>query len=61
MIDWAVGLLIDHRADATPGMIEQRRILVPWHAVREYERLTAGRLVTSTPPASDLVPSRPDA
>jgi hypothetical protein len=58
VIDWAVGMLIDHRADATLGMIEQRRILVPWHAVREYERLTAGRFA---PTRSDRLPARPDA
>jgi hypothetical protein len=58
VIDWAVGMLIDHRADATLGTIEQRRILVPWHAVREYERLTAGRVA---PASSDRLPARPDA
>jgi hypothetical protein len=59
VIDWAVGMLVDHRADATLGMIERRRILVPWHAVREYERLTSGRL--ASPSGSDLLPARPDA
>ena len=40
VLAWAIGLLVDVRADTYSGAIEQRRLLVPWHAVREYERLT---------------------
>lgn len=53
VIGWAVGLLVDGRADNMLGTIEQRRMLVPWHAVREYERLTLGA-------SDELLPSRPD-
>jgi hypothetical protein len=55
VIAWAVGLLVDDRADMMLGTIEQRRMLVPWHAVREYERVTADR------GADARLPSRPDA
>jgi hypothetical protein len=36
--------------------VSQRRILVPWHAVREYERTTASSI-----DGNQLTPSRPDA
>jgi hypothetical protein len=55
-IAWAVGLLVDDRADAALGTIHQRRIIVPWHAVREYERVVA---VAADRP--ELVPTRPDS
>jgi hypothetical protein len=58
VIAWAVGLLVDERADTYSGMIEQRRILVPWHAVREYERLATGVMSESR---EGLLPIRPDA
>jgi hypothetical protein len=54
---WAAGLLVDDVVDADLGLVSQRRILVPWHAVREYERTTA----TVVNDAERLVPSRPDA
>ncbi len=53
---WAAGLLIDDLVDAERGLVSQRRILVPWHAVREYERTT-----WSTVHDDPLTPSRPDA
>jgi len=53
---WAAGLLIDDLVDAERGLVSQRRILVPWHAVREYERTTAAVLQNG-----ELTPSRPDA
>ena len=53
---WAAGLLIDDLIDADRGLVSQRRILVPWHAVREYERTTA-----ATVHSDRLTPSRPDA
>ncbi|HJX08858.1 MAG TPA: hypothetical protein VJ736_12400 [Actinomycetota bacterium] len=53
---WAAGLLIDDLVDANRGLVSQRRILVPWHAVREYERTTASVLQ-----GGPLTPSRPDA
>jgi hypothetical protein len=53
---WAAGLLVDDLVDAERGLVSQRRILVPWHAVREYERTTA--TVTQT---DRETPSRPDA
>ena len=54
---WAAGLLVDDVVDADLGLVSQRRILVPWHAVREYERTTASVVYG----AERLVPSRPDA
>jgi hypothetical protein len=53
---WAAGLLVDDLVDAERGLVSQRRILVPWHAVREYERTTA-----ATVHSDRLTPSRPDA
>jgi hypothetical protein len=53
---WAAGLLVDDLVDAERGLVSQRRILVPWHAVREYERTTASVLQNG-----ELTPSRPDA
>jgi hypothetical protein len=53
---WAAGLLIDDLVDADRGLVSQRRILVPWHAVREYERTTAAMVRGEEP-----TPSRPDA
>jgi hypothetical protein len=53
---WAAGLLIDDLIDAERGLVSQRRILVPWHAVREYERTTTAALRID-----ELMPSRPDA
>jgi hypothetical protein len=53
---WAAGLLIDDLVDAERGLVSQRRILVPWHAVREYERTTSVVV-----PGDRLTPSRPDA
>ena len=53
---WAAGLLIDDLVDAERGLVSQRRILVPWHAVREYERTTSAIL-----PGDRLTPLRPDA
>jgi hypothetical protein len=53
---WAAGLLIDDLVDAERGLVSQRRILVPWHAVREYERTT-----WATVHDDPLTPSRPDA
>jgi hypothetical protein len=52
---WAVGLLVDDLVDADKGLVSQRRILVPWHAVREYERTTAAMMGGDGAP-----PSRPD-
>ena len=56
VIPWAIGLLVDDRHDAMLGTIEQRRMLVPWHAVREYERVAVG-----ADARDQLLPSRPDA
>ena len=56
VIPWAIGLLVDDRHDAMLGTIEQRRMLVPWHAVREYERVAVGAEARD-----QLLPSRPDA
>jgi len=53
---WAAGLLVDDLVDAERGLVSQRRILVPWHAVREYERTTATVAQTDRE-----TPSRPDA
>jgi hypothetical protein len=53
---WAAGLLVDDLVDADRGLVSQRRILVPWHAVREYERTTVAMLNGAL-----LPPSRPDA
>jgi hypothetical protein len=53
---WAAGLLVDDLVDAERGLVSQRRILVPWHAVREYERTTATVAQTGRE-----TPSRPDA
>jgi hypothetical protein len=53
---WAAGLLVDDVVDADRSLVSQRRILVPWHAVREYERTTA-----TVVDANGLTPSRPDA
>jgi len=53
---WAAGLLLDDLIDAERGLVSQRRILVPWHAVREYERTTAAPVQTNP-----STPSRPDA
>jgi hypothetical protein len=53
---WAAGLLVDDLVDAERGLVSQRRILVPWHAVREYERTTATVVQTDRE-----TPSRPDA
>ena len=53
---WAAGLLVDDVVDADRGLVSQRRILVPWHAVREYERTTASVLR-----GDPLMPSRPDS
>jgi hypothetical protein len=53
---WAAGLLVDDLVDAERGLVSQRRILVPWHAVREYERTTAAVVQTDRE-----TPSRPDA
>jgi hypothetical protein len=53
---WAAGLLVDDVVDADRGLVSQRRILVPWHAVREYERTTASMIG-----GSPMTPSRPDA
>jgi hypothetical protein len=53
---WAAGLLIDDLVDADKGLVSQRRIIVPWHAVREYERTTAAMMR-----GDQLAPSRPDA
>jgi hypothetical protein len=52
---WAAGLLIDDVVDADKGLVSQRRIIVPWHAVREYERTTAAIMRGDRP-----APSRPD-
>ena len=52
---WAAGLLVDDLVDADKGLVSQRRLLVPWHAVREYERTTAAMVRGDRPP-----PSRPD-
>jgi hypothetical protein len=58
VIAWAIGLHVDDRVDAVLGTIDQRRMLVPWHAVREYERVSASaRRATS----EDLLRPRPDA
>jgi hypothetical protein len=57
VIGWAIGMLVDDRVDAMLGTVEQRRVLVPWHAVREYERL----MVEASDPRGELLPSRPDA
>jgi hypothetical protein len=48
--------LVDDLVDAERGLVSQRRILVPWHAVREYERTTATVAQTGRE-----TPSRPDA
>ena len=53
---WGVGVLVDDRADAGLGTIHQRRMVIPWHAVREYERVVG---VTADGP--ELVPTRPDS
>ena len=53
---WAAGLLVDDLVDADRGLVSQRRILVPWHAVREYERTTAASIG-----GNHQTPSRPDA
>jgi hypothetical protein len=53
VMSWAVGLLVDDRADTSFGTIHQRRIVVPWHAVLEWERLV------SLDDARELVPGRP--
>jgi hypothetical protein len=55
VIDWAIGLLVDDRHDAVLGTVEQRRMLVPWHAVREYERIVVG-----ADARDGLLPTRPD-
>ena len=55
VMGWAIGLLVDDRADASIGAVHQRRVIVPWHAVREWERL-----VGTTDEAPSLVPGRPD-
>ena len=55
VMSWAIGLLVDHRADTSLGALHQRRMIVPWHAVREWERL-----VGSADSSPELVPSRPD-
>jgi hypothetical protein len=56
MLDWAIGLLVDDRVDAMLGTVDQRRVLVPWHSVREYERQVTGSEVLD-----GVMPSRPDA
>jgi hypothetical protein len=56
MIAWGIGVLVDDRADAGLGTIHQRRLVIPWHAVREYERLVA-----VAEPREELVPTRPDS
>jgi hypothetical protein len=55
VMGWAIGLLVDDRADTSFGTIQQRRMIVPWHAVREWERL-----VGSIDEGPALVPGRPD-
>ena len=40
---WAIVLLLDDRVDADAGTVQQRRIVAPWHAVFEYERVSAVR------------------
>jgi hypothetical protein len=57
---WAAGLLVDDLVDADRGLVSQRRILVPWHAVREDERTTAA-IVEGNGQGTRLTPSRPDA
>jgi hypothetical protein len=57
---WAAGVLVDDLLDADRGLVSQRRILVPWHAVREYERTTAA-IVQGNGGGMGPTPSRPDA
>jgi hypothetical protein len=56
---WSVNVLLDELVDATIGRARRRRVYVPWHRVREYERIP----VTERGRASaDVVsPPRPDA
>jgi hypothetical protein len=56
VLGWAISLLVDDRADTALGTIHQRRVIVPWQAVREYERLLPR---VADEPA--VVPGRPDA
>ncbi len=56
LVAWGIGVLVDDRADAALGTIHQRRIVIPWHAVREYERVVA-----AAEDRPELVPTRPDS
>jgi len=59
---WAITVLLDDRVDVDAGTVTQRRLVVPWHAVVEYERLVSTkRERTAADVRPDVLPGRPDA
>jgi ribulose bisphosphate carboxylase small subunit len=59
---WAITVLLDDQVDADAGTVAQRRLIVPWHAVVEYERLVSTKQERSAADVRpDVLPGRPDA
>jgi hypothetical protein len=48
---WTVNVVVDEFMDAETGLVHRQRLFVPWHMVREYERM----------PLTLEAPPRPDA
>jgi len=48
---WTVNVVLDDFVDADTGLVHRIRVFVPWHRVREYERM----------PITLDAPPRPDA
>jgi hypothetical protein len=61
---WAINLLLEDRVDLDAGTVVYRRVVVPWHAVVEYERMatdsTRAGARGSGEQRPDKMPIRPD-
>ena len=56
---WMVSVLLDDVVHPETARADRRRVFVPWHGVREYERIPAPERTRDPDPA--WAPPRPDA
>ena len=48
---WTVNIVLDDYVDVDTGLVYRQRLFIPWHRIREYERM----------PLTLEAPPRPDA